>query len=194
MRQTLTWCLLVVAAAVAVVSIPELSWAQEAVTTTVETAVAPAAAPVVDVAPAPVWFGEVQLWEVVAAIVAAIWGIIKAKLKIDADWEKKVVSFFEAGVQHTYDTLIREAKKTAPGGKLTKEQIDEARKLAWEAAKAYAASQGVDLAKQIVAEQIPVWITRVWNNFEKDKVESVAPAVVAVPTAAAVVPAPVKPA
>ena len=166
---------------------PEVSFAQEVpavvaeevvpVTTTPATTgeVAPVATEVAapaeatPIPPEPVWFGNVQLWEILASLVALIWAIIKTKMKLDSDWEKKVLSFFEAGVQLTYDEMVREAKKANEGGKLSKVEVDAARGRAWEAAKQYAADQGVDLGKQILAEQVPVWITKVWNSFKKDK-------------------------
>lgn len=148
---------------------PQVSRAQEEVpvapAVTVE-APAPAEAPAVEEKADPVWFGDVQLWEVVAAIVALIWGVVKARMKISQDWERKLLSFVEAGVQLTYDEFVKDAKKQAPEGKLTKEQISAARQRAWEAAKTYASEQGVDLVKQVAAEQIPVLISKVVKGFK----------------------------
>jgi hypothetical protein len=123
----------------------------------------------VEASPEPVWFGNVQLWEVLASIVALIWGVVKAKMKLEADWQQKLLSFVEAGAQHTYDEFIREAKKAAPDGKLTKEQINEARGRAWESAKVFAAEQGIDLAKQVAQEQIPVLLSKVVTGLKNKK-------------------------
>lgn len=119
--------------------------------------------------PEPVWFGNVQLWEVVGAIVAAIWLIVKQKIKMDEDWQVRLTGFIEAGVQVTYDEFIRQAKKASADGKLTPEQINEARGKAWDAAKVFARDQGIDLVKQVAAEQIPVLITRVANGMKNKK-------------------------
>lgn len=128
-------------------------------------ALALAAEPPVEAPDIP-WFGHVQLWELVAAVAVFIWGIVKAKAKLDERWDKRLLTFIEAGVQHTYDSFVREAKTAAPNGKLTKEQIDEARGKAWEAAKEYAQEKGIDLAKQVAVEQVPVLITKVVNALK----------------------------
>lgn len=119
--------------------------------------------------PEPVWFGSVQLWEIVGSIIALVWTMAKAKMKLDADWQQRVVGFVEAGAQHTYDEFIRGAKKAAPDGKLTTEQINEARGKAWEAAKVFAAEQGIDLAKQVTTEQIPVLFSKVVAGLKNKK-------------------------
>ena len=121
------------------------------------------------VQPEPVWFGNVQLWEILASVIALVWTMAKAKMKLDADWQQRVVGFVEAGAQHTYDDFIRGAKKAAPDGKLTKEQINEARGKAWEAAKVFAAEQGIDLAKQVATEQIPVLFSKVVAGLKNKK-------------------------
>lgn len=114
----------------------------------------------------PVWFGDVQLWEVLAGIVALIWGVVKARIKLAEDWERKLLTFVEAGVQQTYDEFVKTAKAQAADHKLNPDQIKTARDRAWESAKTFAAEKGVDLAKQVAAEQIPVLISKVVKGFK----------------------------
>lgn len=115
----------------------------------------------------PVWYGNVQLWEIVATGVVFLWGILKAKYALDEKLTRQVTEFLEQGVQHTYDTFVREAKAANPKGKLTPAQIGEARTKAFEAAKKFAKEKGIDLAKQVAAEKLPVLLTGIVNRFKK---------------------------
>lgn len=177
------WVLMLFVAMLSLAIVQTTSWAQEdGPSTTAEVSVpgtetppaaeleVPATSAETIEAPAKAvekpWFGDVQLWEVLAGIVALIWGVVKARIKLAEDWERKLLTFVESGVQKTYDEFVKTAKAQAADHKLTQEQISTARDRAWEAAKAYAAEQGVDLAKQVAAEQIPVLISRVVKGFK----------------------------
>ena len=117
----------------------------------------------------PVWYGNVQLWEIVASLVVFVWGIAKVKYKLDEKLGKQVTEFLEMGVKHTYDTFVREAKTKSPKGKLTGMQVKEARTKAFEAAKSFAREKGVDLAKKVAVERLPVLITGIVNRIKNRK-------------------------
>lgn len=122
---------------------------------------------VAEVVERPVWYGDVRLWELVASIVVMVWGIVKAKYNLDARWGREVTELLEVGAQKAYDEFVREAKAKSPKGKLTRAQVEEARKIAWEAAVEAAKGRGIDLAKRVAAERIPVLITQVVNRLKR---------------------------
>lgn len=122
---------------------------------------------VAEVVERPVWYGDVRLWELVASIVVVVWGIVKAKYNLDARWGREVTELLEVGAQKAYDEFVREAKAKSPKGKLTRAQVEEARKIAWEAAVEAAKGRGIDLAKRVATERIPVLITQVVNRLKR---------------------------
>ena len=116
-----------------------------------------------------VWYGNVQLWEIVAGLVVFVWGIAKVKYKLDERLGNQVTEFLEMGVQLTYDTFVREAKAKNPKGKLTAAQVTEAREKAFESAEKFAVEKGIDLAKKVAAERLPVLITGIVNRIKNRK-------------------------
>ena len=128
-----------------------------------------AAAVAAEAAAEPVWYGNVQLWEAVAGIVVVVWGVIKTRYALKKKWGDETVEFLEMGVQKTYDTFVREAKAKNPKHKLTKEQVTQARDKAFAAAKEFAKAKGIDLAKRVVADRVPVLITGIVNRLKKRK-------------------------
>lgn len=123
----------------------------------------------VEVAADPVWYGDVKLWEILAGIVVAVWGVAKVRYKLGEKLGKQVTEFLEMGVQLTYDTFVREAKAKNPKGKLTAAQVTEAREMAFVSAKEFARDKGVDLAKKVAAERLPVLITGIVNRIKNRK-------------------------
>lgn len=115
----------------------------------------------------PVWYGNIQLWEILATVIAAGWAMLKAKYKLDEKWDAELMEFLEHGARVAYDTFVRDAKAKAPNGKLTQEQITEARDVAFNAAKEYAKQKGIDLAKKVAAEKVPLLINKVVANMKK---------------------------
>lgn len=109
----------------------------------------------------PVWYGNVQLWEILATVVVAVWTVVKAKYHLDEKWDSELMGFLEHGARVAYDTFVREAKAKAPDGKLTQAQITEAREVAFNAAKELAKQKGIDLAKRVAAEKVPLLINKV---------------------------------
>ena len=115
----------------------------------------------------PVWYGDVRLWELVVSIVVVVWGILKAKYNLEARWGVELTELLEMGAQKAYDEFVRDAKMKAPNGKLSAAQIREARDRAWVAAKEYARERGIDLAKKVAAEKVPLLITQVVNKLKR---------------------------
>ena len=118
---------------------------------------------------APVWWGDVRLWEIVASVIVAIWGIVKIRYRLSEGRNAKATGFLEMGVQRAYDEFVRAAKAQAPEGKLTDDQVRKARDEAWKAAKGYAADAGFDLVKEIAAEQVPMLLTKIVSNLKKKR-------------------------
>ncbi len=114
-----------------------------------------------------VWYGDVKLWELVFSIVVVIWGAVKTKYHFDEKLGKEVTELLEMGAQKAYDEFVRDAKNKNPKGKLTAAQIKEARDKAWEAAKEFGKQRGIDLAKKVAAERIPVLISNVVNKLKR---------------------------
>lgn len=157
----------VLSLAVMLVSLQVVAQEEPAVEVVAESPAAEAVETVVDAVANPVWYGNVELWQLLVGLVVFVWGIVKAKYALDKKWGDQVVEFFEVGVQQAYDSFVREAKKAAPKGKLTSQQIKQAREKAWEATKAYAKSKGVDIAKKIAVERVPVLINSVVNKLKR---------------------------
>ena len=132
-----------------VLALPAIALAQEV------------AAPVVE---KPVWYGDVKLWELLATVIVVVWGAVKAKYRLDEKKGKELTELLELGAQKAYDEFVRDAKLKNPKGKLTAAQIREARDRAWEAAKVYGKQRGIDLAKKVAAERIPVLIGNAVNT------------------------------
>ena len=122
------------------------------------------AAEVVDAGEA-VWYGNVQLWELVGTVAVFIWGIVKIKYGLEARLTKQVTEFIEMGAQKTYDDWIRKFKEG--GGKLSAEQIKKAQGETWESAKAFAKAKGLDLAKKVAAERLPSLISGIVKRMKK---------------------------
>ena len=114
----------------------------------------------------PVWWGDVQLWELIVGVVVFVWGVVKTKYALGEKMDARIKEFLEMGVQETYDTFVREAKANSSNGKLTVEQIKRARDEAWNAAQEYAKDKGVDLAKRIAAERLPALLTAIVHRFK----------------------------
>jgi pyruvate/2-oxoglutarate dehydrogenase complex dihydrolipoamide acyltransferase (E2) component len=110
-----------------------------------------------------------SLWEIVGAIIALIWGIIVAKLKLKEGKKKKITMAFEAAVQDTYTELVRDLKIKKGDGKLTKEEVKEAQAKAWDKAKEILKDQGINLGKEMMVEYGPVIVTKIVQLFKKKK-------------------------
>jgi hypothetical protein len=110
-----------------------------------------------------------SLWEVVGSIIVIIWGLIVAKFKLKEGKKKTITQAFEAAVQDTYTEFVRGLKTGREDGKLTKEEVKKAQGMAWEKAKEFLKTKGIDLGKEVATEYGPVIVTKIVQLFKKDK-------------------------
>lgn len=110
------------------------------------------------------WFWSFLASSEVAAIVLAMVsgaaGILLRHRWV-ARWRLgRAVQCLAAGVRETYEEYVREVQKSNVDGKLTAEERDHAMRMALEKARAYALSQGFDLAKTYAKEFLPIIVER----------------------------------
>lgn len=97
--------------------------------------------------------------EVAVLICGLVWSVVKT-----SSWYKELASeryaeaiiAIEEGVRHAYRTLVAEYKER--GEKLTPQTSAEARRLAFEFAKAFGAKRGIDITREIGKEFIEHYI------------------------------------
>jgi hypothetical protein len=136
-------------------SVPEVAAPSPADTTPTTPAKAEPKEPTTDTAK---WYGNIKLWEVIVAAVVLLLGLYKAKTVVAGSKQEKVLAVIETSVSQVYDEFVRSAKSQAKDGKLTDDQIKQARDAAWEKAKALGKEKGLDLAKTVAADYVPVLI------------------------------------
>jgi len=128
---------------------------------------APAVTPVVE--PIPWWVN--LLWQVVlpglASVIAFIWGIAKVKFHLDEGNKKEAASIAEIAVKATYDEFVRDAKASHQDGKLTKDEIAHAGKMAFGKAVEIGKAKGFDFAKIVSAEAFGVVADKVIKALKK---------------------------
>ncbi len=98
---------------------------------------------------------------VVPVAVPIIWGLIKAKLKLNEGKLSKITAITEQVVAEVYLEFVRKIKYGPNGGqnkKLSLKQIKEARNLAWAKAVALGKEKGLNYAKAVSKEYFPVLI------------------------------------
>lgn len=114
--------------------------------------------------PAAGWFwsflASPEVVTIILAIISSVAGIL-LRHKWVVRWRLgRAVQCLAAGVRETYEEYVREIQKSNADGKLTTEERDHAMRMALEKAKAYALSQGFDLAKTYAKEFLPVIVER----------------------------------
>lgn len=131
-------------------------------------AAAPAVTPVVE--PIPWWVD--LLWQVVlpglATVIALIWGIAKAKFHLDEGNKKEAAGIAEVAVKATYDEVVRDLKKSHEDGKLTKDEIAHAGKVAFAKAVEIGKAKGFDFAKIVSMEYFPVVADKIIKALKKN--------------------------
>jgi len=111
--------------------------------------------------------GNEAIFGAIVSGVLLLWGILKAKLHLkDTKWAK-VLETVEQAVAEVYHEYIRDLKTGRADGKLTKEEIDEAHKKAWERAKTIGKEKGLDVAKEVSQAYFPVLIKKVLGKISK---------------------------
>lgn len=110
---------------------------------------------------------EVVLGYILAGIVAVV-GIVKKKYATKLERYEKGVLFLETGCKEVWDETVKDLKKNAQDGKLTKDE----RKKAFETAKAkavsYAKEDGWNLLKIVADQAIPAIVDRILKSKKKD--------------------------
>ncbi len=113
--------------------------------------------------------GVENLIALVAALVGFVWTTVKG-LDVFQEHRRrrywKAVEFLEAGIQHTYETYVREIKLAREDGKLANEERELARERAIAFGKEYAAAVGMDLVKTLGKEYLPVLIEKIISRFK----------------------------
>lgn len=135
------------------------------------------AAPVVAPTPAetPVqpipWWVDL-LWKVVVpglgSVIAFIWGLAKVKYHLDEGNKKEASSIAEIAVKATYDEVVRDLKKSHEDGKLTKDEIVHAGKVAYSKALEIGKARGFNFAKIVSEEAFPVVADKIIKALKKN--------------------------
>jgi hypothetical protein len=106
---------------------------------------------------------------VIPIIAFSIWGIIKAKLKLNKGKQAKITAIIEQAVVEVYMEFVRVLKRGETGeqnNKLTIAQINEARRRAWLKAIEIAKREGINLANEIDENYFPVLIDKIIKSLK----------------------------
>lgn len=107
--------------------------------------------------------GNETALSVILSIAGALWTVIRASTwytNLKDQKYSKAVECLEGGVQVAYQTYVQAIKDAKGDGKLTVEEVALARKKATEAAMAFGASRGIDVAAQLGEAYIGIWIEK----------------------------------
>jgi hypothetical protein len=100
----------------------------------------------------------------VATLFGAAWAAVRSSAWYQA-WKgkryAKALEALEAGVELTYRTYVRSIKDARSDGKLTDEEMSQARNQAREAAVAFGRAQGLDVISELGSEYIDLLIAKV---------------------------------
>lgn len=104
--------------------------------------------------------------------------INRAVAKMDlCDAEKEAVQAVLAGMAKAQNEVVRDAKAAAADGKLTKDEIAHARRVAIDHAKEVAVGPAKDLLMSWGADRMDSLIKQLLAKFKKPKVEDIVPSV-----------------
>ncbi|MEK7794788.1 MAG: hypothetical protein AAB353_09675 [Candidatus Hydrogenedentota bacterium] len=106
----------------------------------------------------------------VSGAVGAAWTFFKSQ-----DWmqglrrrrARRAIQAIEAGVDKAYRTYVREIKRAREDGDLTREEIDQARRLARRTAIDYGRNEGIDVLRELGEDFVNLWITRLVNRAKR---------------------------
>ena len=106
---------------------------------------------------------------VVSAVLGAIWTAFRS-----SEWYRrlcdqrfnKALHALEAGVEATYRTYVRAIKEARADGKLTGEEMAEARRRAREAAIEFGRTQGIDVLRELGSGYIDLWIAKLVKTLK----------------------------
>ena len=127
-------------------------------------------------------FDNPELLEVVlssvAALVATLWASVKASKQLRERKQRKwyaAIELLEVAVESTYQSYVREIKKSREDGKLTADEQKEARNRALASAHGLASTRGVDLANELGNHYVEFFIQRVAQNAKNSYGDSLSP-------------------
>lgn len=110
-----------------------------------------------------------EVLALIGAVLALIWGFIKAKDVIKNKTVQIALEGLELGVEEAWQTYVKALKAANEDGKLTDEERKNARELAISVAKEYCKTKGVDLLKAFAKEYIPVIIKKLVDQRKLPK-------------------------
>jgi len=102
---------------------------------------------------------------------AAIWMWMQRALHINRQTDRKwddVLLFVEAGVAKTYQAYVKARKEASADGTLTEDEKKEARQMAFNFARQYAAENGVNLVKEAGAGLLPALIEKAVGGLKRE--------------------------
>jgi hypothetical protein len=105
----------------------------------------------------------------ITAIVGSIWTALRS-----SEWAQqargrryaKAVEALEAGVELTYRTYVREIKQLRQDGKLTDDEMREARQRARDAAVEFGRTQGLDVVRELGAQYVDLAISKLVKKLK----------------------------
>lgn len=100
---------------------------------------------------------------IIISIIGSLWTFFQSR-----DWYTqakgrrftKALTALEAGIDLTYRSYVRAIKSAREDGKLTDEEIRNARLQARRSALQYGRTTGIDVIRELGEEYIELWITR----------------------------------
>ena len=96
----------------------------------------------------------------IGAVAASLWSVFEGskfyEKHISGKKYAKALDALEMGAQQVYDEYVRELKRGSADGTLTLEEMKEARKRAFEHAKRYGQTHGVDVIKTLGGDYLDV--------------------------------------
>jgi hypothetical protein len=82
---------------------------------------------------------------------------------------EQAVTALEAGIEQTYQVYVRAIKESNADGRLSTEERRRAREMARAAAVAFGRTQGIDVLREIGADYVDLWISRLVNQRKTAK-------------------------
>lgn len=115
------------------------------------------------------WFTNDSLLTALGAIVGFLWAAFKS-----SEWcERRRTQRFaealqalEAGVEQTYRTYVRKIKEGKKDGRLSEEEIRNARILARQTAIDFGRTRGVDVLRAIGEDYVDLWIAKLVTRLK----------------------------
>jgi len=115
---------------------------------------------------------SIDMWEIIAAVVAAVWGIVKVYLVKKNKKLEKITQALEMSVNELYITARdMKAENEQDGGvrKLSKAQIKRLQEAAIAKANCLLHNEGIDLFNEISKDYLPVLVDKTIGRMKSGK-------------------------